>query len=123
MKHFFGIARFGNFDCNRTTLAKDLLNFTSSLHIFVLTPDIPGIRANRYRNKELIMNIEIRKIFTTGGIFLSQQGFRVLSVGKFYDFSFIRNPTVSGDWKTLTTLDIFWLKPELWQMPITTFSK
>ena len=57
MKYFPCTAAFGNFNCNSTGKAEDLIDFPSSLQVFALTPDIPVVRAKRNRNKDLTMNI------------------------------------------------------------------
>ena len=71
MKYFPCTAALGNFDCNSTAKAKDLIDFPSSLQVFALTPDIPVIRAKRNRSKDLTMNIQMGKIFITNGLFVS----------------------------------------------------
>ena len=71
MKYFPCTAAFGNFNCNSTAQAKDLIGFPSSLQVFVLTPDIPVVRAKRNRNKDLTMNIQMGKIFIINGLFVS----------------------------------------------------
>ena len=84
MNYFPYTSVFGNFNCSSTTKAKDLINFPSSLQVFALTPDIPIVRTMRNRNKDLNMDIQMRKFFTKNGLFVLHQSFTVPSVDELY---------------------------------------
>ena len=56
----------------------------------------------------------MRKIFTTDGLFVSKQNFRVFSVNKFYYSSFIWDPTVSGDRRLVGTSNLKCLLAQIW---------
>ena len=57
MKYFSCTAALGDFNCYIAAKTEDSMYFPSYLQVFALTPDIPVVRTNRKRDKDLTMNI------------------------------------------------------------------